>query len=112
MTFGIVALILCAIFAVATVIYMKDGRTSWSDALGEGAVRGGFLAALVLVVWFVVAVPVSTYNRNNCKREADGYGLDYDWSIRNDCRIELPTGQLVPASKIRITSNGEIVAAS
>lgn len=116
MSLGIGALIICAIIGIAVVIDSRfistdwqGNHDSWSEALRSGGIVAAFGAAAVLAVWFIVAVPISTYNRNVCKREADGYQLGYDWSLRNGCRIELPSGQLVPSSKIRITSDGEIV---
>lgn len=68
----------------------------------------GMITVGILVIWLLVAVPFSNYARNNCEALADGYGLDYDWSIRRSCRVYLPSGQLVPEDRIRITSDGQI----
>jgi hypothetical protein len=116
MSIGIGALVACAVVGLLVAAYTKR-TTKWggssptlAESVRAGAIVMVALATAVLVVWLIVAVPVSAYARNNCRREADGYGLGYDWSFRNNCRIELPTGQLVPSSKIRITSEGEIIA--
>lgn len=85
-------------------------RTKGWSAIYEGSVITGVGSVFVLVLWFILAVPVSNLMRTDCGREADGYGLDYDWSFRNGCRVELPTGQLVPSDNIRITSDGEILS--
>lgn len=116
MNIGIGALIICALIGVSRAVYCRfhsvgyyKHRDKWSDALVDGGQIAAIGAAAVLVVWFIAAVPISALERSSCKREAAGYGLDYDWSFRNSCRIEIPTGQLVPADKIRITSDGKIV---
>jgi hypothetical protein len=115
MSLGIGALVVCVVIGIAVAahtgrMYRGSGHSTWLESVRAGAIVMVALATAVLVVWIIVAVPVSAYNSNNCRREADGYGLGYDWSFRNNCRIELPTGQLVPSNKIRITSEGEIIA--
>lgn len=107
-------LIASAIIGIIVLFYVRFQASwqtdrTWRNGIADGAWITAILATLVLVVWFVVAIPVSSLNKSNCKREASGYGLDYDWSIRNGCRIMLPTGQLVPSDKIRITSDGDII---
>lgn len=104
-----VTLGLCARFGYSTA--PNGQHETWATSARIGATITGILTAVVLVIWFLVAVPVSTYNRNNCQRIADGYGMDdYDWSFRSGCRIQIPTGQLVPEDRIRITSDGQIVS--
>lgn len=114
MSIGVGALFISAAIGIAVVIYYRfiwtdwKGHETWSGALERGGITTSILYSIVFVVWFVAAVPVSALERSSCRREAAGYGLDYDWSFRNGCRIELPTGQLVPDENIRITSDGEI----
>lgn len=112
MSAGLGALLVCAIIGVIVVIYKRTGGCRWRDSLDAGGFTAVVLGVVVLLFWFLAAVPLSTINRHDCQREAAGYGLDYDWSFRNDCRIRLATGQLVPADKIRITSDGKIVGES
>lgn len=111
------AFILCVLIGIAVVINYRfistdyrGNHDSWTDSLTSGAHTTAICVAVVLVAW-LVTISISAVNTASCKREADGYGLGYDWSIRNGCRIELPTGQLIPSDKIRITSDGGIVGA-
>lgn len=106
------ALVGCALIGVVVFGYCRyygEPAYTWAETVKLSAGTTAVLVGCVLVVWFTVAVPISTTKRNNCERLADGYQLDYDWSIRNNCRIKLSTGQLVPADQIRITSDGKIV---
>jgi hypothetical protein len=116
MSAGFISLIACALIGAGVMFHDRFIRTDWKgnhspwyEAARFGAAIFAICAAVVLAVWLVAAVPVSAIQRKSCQREAAGYGLDYDWSFRNYCRIELPTGQLVPSDNIRITSDGEIV---
>ena len=116
MSIGIGALIICALVGAGRTVYCRlhgvgyyQHRDTWREAITDGGQIAAIGAALVLVVWFITAVPVSALERSSCRREAAGYGLDYDWSFRNSCRIELPSGLLVPADSIRITNDGMIV---
>jgi hypothetical protein len=100
---------------VVTILAQTDNKwrkPKWKESLAEGATWGGWCVAIVLAIWLFMAFPFSTYERNSCKAEANGYDLGYDWSLRNGCRIVLPSGQLVSSDKIRITSDGEIVTGS
>lgn len=108
MTAVIIALFLLAFggCVLATACYFTDDTPS--QAAKAGLTLFAIGAAITLVVWAFVAVD-SKFKTDRCQREAAGYGLDYDWSYRNGCRIELPTGQLVPSDKIRITTDGQIV---
>jgi hypothetical protein len=97
----IVGLIVVLAIGVVVGFYYQE----YLDGLAAGAVA----LVVLLAVWGLVAGPISAYNRNSCRRIAEGYGLEYDWSIRSDCRLRLPTGQLVPEGKVRITSDGRIL---
>jgi membrane protein YdbS with pleckstrin-like domain len=83
----------------------------WADNDFVGAlVVWAVIVAAIVVVWLVVAFPYSGYQKDVCQQKAEGYGLERSqWSIRHGCRVYLPTGQLVPESRIRITSDGQIV---
>lgn len=101
-----IALVLIAIIAAVMTLWWFVERDP--DAV-PFAVAG---AIAVLVVWALIAWPMSAYKANKCQDLAEGYGLDRsDWSIRLGCRVYLPTGQLVPEDRIRITSDGQIVVA-
>lgn len=106
MTVAVVLMVAAVVAWMAFAIY-DEGWRGWWEGLAAGAVT----AAVIGAVWFVFAVPVSNFNRHNCERVADGYGLDeVDWSFRFGCRVVLPSGQLVPEGRIRITSDGHITA--
>lgn len=79
----------------------------------EGAAwLAGICTFAVMLLWALIAGPMSTYKQNKCEDLAEGYGLERsDWSIRLGCRVYLPTGQLVPEDRIRITSDGQIFVA-
>jgi hypothetical protein len=102
MTFAIISLTLAVV--VGFLVWIAN------DDWAEGAWVGGLLVAAVLVVWGIVAYPVSSYQADVCQQKAEGYGLEgSDWSFRHNCRVYLPTGQLVPEGRIRITTDGQIV---
>lgn len=96
-----------ACIGVALALGIAAGLWEDDPPLGFGVFLT--LAAVILGVWGVVHFPMSSYNRANCERVADGYQLEYDWSIRSNCRLYLPSGQLVPEDRVRITSDGQII---
>lgn len=107
MTVALVVLSIIALGTIGLTIFDRINTGSWDAG---PLVLGGACVALVLVIWFMVAVPLSSFQRDKCQERADGYGLeDSDWSIRHNCRVRLPAGQLVPESRIRITSDGQII---
>lgn len=102
---------LFAFFGEAAPGYTYGGHKGWTplEGLRSGAGVLAVCVGVVMVVWAFVAWPLSTFSENSCRNEADGYNLDYDWSIRNGCRVYLPSGQLVPLDNIRVTSDGDII---
>ena len=99
---GLICLLICIVIGVGAGVVDRD--------VGIGLWIGGACAGVVLLVWFICALPYSNWQKDTCQNKAEGYGLEQsEWSFRYDCRVYLDTGQLVPESRIRITSDGQIV---
>jgi len=101
----ILGLIGIALIVLITAVwaYVED---DWEFAL----FAGGLALVVWLGAWVVFAWPYSSYQKDVCQQRAEGYGLERSqWSVRHDCRVYLPGGELVPENRIRITTDGQII---
>lgn len=98
--------------ALIGLIATCDAYGDLKDKVFSGLAWGGISLAVVLATWALLAGPYSNFQKDICQDKAQGYGLEHsEWSFRLSCRVSLPSGQLVPEDRIRITSDGDIIVA-
>lgn len=83
---------------------------SWEflPAVFELAAIVAAIASGVAILVVSTLLAVMAVDGNACRIQAEGIGVQYDYSIIADCRIEVD-GNLVPIDLVRIVENGQII---